>query len=100
MDTLKQIYKGTLSTANSVLYTTPTNATTIIKEIIISNKSESQAIIDIQIDDVYFLKGKTVEANSNIIQTLTTVLPASKNIKASCNAENTMDIYISGIEIS
>lgn len=66
-DTYKQLAKGTLGTANATLYTTPAATTTIVKSIILANKTATDRHATILLDGVEIVFQHDVPANDSII---------------------------------
>jgi len=99
-DTLKQLAKGTLGTANATLYTTPASTTTIVKSIILANKTASDATATITFDGANIVPAHAIPANDSIVIQLTAILEAGMLIEGLAGTADAIDYYISGIEVS
>jgi len=98
-DTLKTLYSGTLGTASASLYTVPASTTTIIKEIILCNKTSSAVTATITFDGINIVGGKSIAANDTLVIELHSILLAGKIIAGLSNTASAVDCFISGIEV-
>lgn len=98
-DTLKQLYKGTLTTSSATLYTVPTSTTAIIKEIILTNKTDTAATATITFDGSTIVGAKSIAANDTLVIELHSIIPAAAIIAGLAGTGSAIDIYISGIEV-
>jgi hypothetical protein len=99
-DTLKTLYKGTLNTTSTTLYTVPASTTTIVKEIILCNKTATDTTATITFDGGSIIAGKVVPKNDTYVVELHSVLAAGKIIAGLAGAASAIDVYISGIEVT
>ena len=100
VDTLKQLYKGTLGTGSATLYTVPTLTTAIIKEIVLANKTVTDVATTITFDGINIVAGKKVPANDSLVIELHSIIPASAIIAGLAGVATSIDVYVSGIEVS
>lgn len=100
MDTLKNLYKGTLGTSSATLYTVPSNTKVIIKEIILCNKTATDATATITFDGCNIISSKTVPKNDSYVVEFHSILETGKIIAGLASAGTAIDVYISGIEVA
>lgn len=100
MDTLKNLYKGTLGTSSATLYTVPAATKAIVKEIILCNKTATDATATITFDGVNIICGKTVPKNDSYVVEFHSILETGKIIAGLASAGTAIDVYISGIEVA
>ena len=98
-DTLKKLTNGTLGTVNATLYTTPASTTTIVKSIIIANKTAVDATATITFNGTNIVPAHIVPANDSIPLQLTAILDATTLIEGLSGTTASIDYYISGIEV-
>jgi hypothetical protein len=98
-DTLKNLYGGTLGTSSATLYTVPASTKTILKEIILCNKTATDATATVTIDSKTIVGGKTVPKNETYLIEFHSVIEAGKIIAGLAGTASAIDIYISGIEV-
>jgi hypothetical protein len=99
----KRLYKGTLTDSNATLYTAPssTGNYTVIKTLTVCNKSASDAVVTISIAGTYLLYQQPITAKKTLLLIdLDHVLQAEELIEGLASADTTMDVYISGKEIT
>lgn len=99
-DTLKQLYKGTLGTSSATLYTVPASTTAIIKEIVLANKTATDATATITFDGVNIVPAKKVPANDALVVELHSIMPTATIIAGLAGTASAIDIYVSGIEVA
>lgn len=99
-DTLKTIYKGTLGTASTTLYTVPASTTAIIKEIILCNKTASAATATITFDSWNIVAAKSIAANDTLVIELHSILETGKILAGLAGTASAIDCFISGIEVA
>lgn len=98
--TPKRLYKGTAGTTSSTAYTVPANTTTIVKNIVLTNKSASVATATIVIAGIEVINNYSINANDTIAIDLSLVMAATETITVQANAANAINIYISGVEVA
>jgi len=99
-DTLKLLGKGTLGTTEATLYTVPANTTTVVKSIILCNKTAADATANIKFADTEIYLEHAVTAKDTLCIQLTSVLEANETIKGLAGTADAINYYISGIEIA
>jgi len=99
-DTLKNLYKGTLGTSSATLYTVPASTKTIIKEMVICNKTGTDATVTISFDGATIIGIKIVPKNDTYVVELHSIIEAGKIIAGLAGAASAIDVYISGIEVA
>jgi len=98
-DTLKKLASGTLGTTEATLYTVPASTKTIVKSIILCNKTTSTATATIKFAGVEVVAAHAVKANDTLCVQITGVLEASATIAGLASAASAINYYISGIEV-
>ncbi len=98
--TPKRLYKGTAGTSATTAYTVPTNTTTIVKNIVMTNKTGSAATITITIAGVEVVNNYSVAANDTVVIDLSLVMSATETITVRAGTANAINVYISGVEVA
>ena len=105
--TPKKLYSGQPTTSATTLYTTPASTSTIVKNILMTNTTATDATITISFvpsggtagatNRVF--TGYTVKANDTVAVDLSSVLSTSDFISALQGTSGAITIYISGVEV-
>ncbi len=99
-DTIKVLAEGTLTTSNATLgVAVPTLKKYIIKEIVLANKTSTDATATITFNSKNIIPGKTVTANDALVVPLNSVLETTYLIEGLSDTTTAIDYYISGVEI-
>ena len=98
-DTLKNLYNGTLANTSGTLYTVPASTKTILKEIVLCNKTATDATATITINGITIVGGKTVSANDSFVIEFHSIIEAGIIIAGLAGTASAIDCYISGIEV-
>ncbi|MCL6615560.1 MAG: hypothetical protein K6T39_00245 [Anoxybacillus ayderensis] len=98
--TAKRLYKGTLGTSASTAYTVPTNTTTIVKNIMLINKTASAATATVTVAGIEVVYNYTVNANDFMVIDLSLVMSAGETITVQAGTANAINVYISGVEVA
>lgn len=98
-DTLKNLCGGTLGTSSATLYTVPSSTKTIVKEIILCNKTNTDATATLTFDGKTIIGGKTIPKNETYPIELHSILESTKVITGLAGTASAIDYYISGIEV-
>lgn len=93
----KNLYGGTLGTTSATLFTASTE--TLVKEIILCNKTASIATATITFNGINIVCGKSIAANDTLIIPLNSVLDSGKIIAGLSGTASSIDAYISGVEV-
>lgn len=104
----KRLYIGQPSTSLGTLYTVPANTKTIVKQIILSNTTGTDATVTLHFvpngqtagNENKIFSTLTVTANNTGIFDLSAVLEAGDTIQAVQGTANAITIHISGVEVS
>ena len=99
-DNLKNLYKGTLANSSATLYTVPALTKTILKEIVLCNKTALDATVTVTLDGINIVCGKTIAKNDTYVIEFHSIVEAGKIIAALAGTASAIDIYISGIEVA
>lgn len=81
-------------------YTVPASTTTIVKNIVMTNKTGSAATITITIAGVEVVNNYSVAANDTVVIDLSLVMSATETITVQAGTANAINVYISGVEVS
>ena len=102
--TAKKLYGGTLSTsAGTVLYTVPSSTVTVVTSLMICNKTGTAATITMAFDGVTLFSAATVNAGETWLigpGDVRQVMATTTTITASAGTSATIDVRISGAEIT
>lgn len=96
----KRLYKGTAGTTSTTAYTVPAGTTTIVKNIILTNKTTSSATITVIIAGAEVIYQYEVTAKDTVTIDLSTVMNATETIMLLAGTASTINVYISGIEVT
>lgn len=99
-NTPKTLASGTLGTSSTTLYTVPGSTTTIVKEIVLCNKTGSAATATITFDGKNIVAAKSIPANDTLVIPLSSVIAAGKIIAGLAGTASAIDYYISGVEVT
>ena len=97
--TPKRLFKGTAETTSTTVYTVPESTTTIVKNIVLTNKTANNAKITITIAGTEVICGYSVAANDTVVIDLSLVMNATETITVQSGTANAINIYISGVEV-
>jgi hypothetical protein len=98
--TPKKLYRGTLGTTSSTLYTVPTNTTAIIKHLAIANTSASAVTVTLSFGGVTYVNALSIAPNTVQNVDLTMIMSASESITASAGTTSAATLHISGVEVA
>jgi hypothetical protein len=98
--TPKRLYKGTAGTTSSTAYTVPANTTTIVKNIVLTNKTGSAATITVVIAGTEVINNFSVNANDTVTVDLSLVMSAGETITIQAGTASAINVYISGVEVA
>lgn len=96
----KRLYKGTAGETSTTAYTVPASTTTIVKNIVLTNKTANDATITITIAGTEVVCGYSVVANNTTVIDLSLVMNAAETITVQSDTANAINIYISGVEVA
>lgn len=99
-DTLKRLSNSTLGTSSGTLYTVPTLTKAIVKEIVLCNKTATDATATITFNGFTVVGAKTVPKNDTLVIELHTIMEAGTIIAGLAGTASAIDCYISGIEVA
>lgn len=92
----------TLSTVASTVYTVPSQYTTIVKQVVVTNTTASPASFNLYIGSATaanaIFSNTTISANDSLIINLSQVLSSLEILTASANANSAVNMTISGVE--
>lgn len=97
---IRPLVRAELNTTDTaVLYTVPVATTTVVTNILVSNKTGAAATFTLYLNEIEAYKDVTVNANSTLNIDLKQALLATQTIQAGASANTAINIHISGIEI-
>jgi len=101
-DTFKKLYNGTLGTSSATLYTVPSDTITVVTEIIICNRNSSgnPTYVTLTFDSTNVIYQKTVVGKDTIVIKTNTILEASDIIAGLAETATSIDVCISGVEMT
>ncbi|MGW8953505.1 hypothetical protein [Streptomyces sp. NPDC055709] len=95
----KKFWRGQLPTAETVVYTTPSNGQAIVTDIVATNMSASSALIAVKLNGVPVLANVGIHPNGVFTIRLSQVLEPNDTISIQGNAA-TAYAHISGVEVA
>ena len=96
--TAQVLFRGAASLTNTTLYTTPSNTTAVITNIVVSNTSATPLTFTINLNGTAILSSVSIAANSSAFFDLKQVLPAGQVLSGSASAVS-VNFSISGVQI-
>jgi hypothetical protein len=97
--TPKRLYKGTPTTTVATAYTVPASTTTIVKNIILTNTTSSDAKVSVLLGGVSIVEQVTISAYSTSTIDLSAVLNGAEIIEVWQGTASACRMYISGVEV-
>jgi hypothetical protein len=98
--TAKRLYKGTAGTSATTTYTVPASTTTIVKNIVLTNKTGSAATVTVTVAGIEIIYNYSVAPNDAVTIDLSLVMNATETIEVQANAAGAINVYISGVEVA
>jgi hypothetical protein len=98
-NTLKVLYRGAAATSSATLYTTPSNTTTLVTSIVITNTAGTAGTYTLLFNDVSMATTVAVPANDSVIVEPKQLLATTQTIKGLASA-TTINFHITGLEIT
>jgi len=98
--TAKRIYKGTPGIVSSTAYTVPALTTTIVKNIILTNKTAIDATITITVSDIEVVYQYNVAAKDTVSLDISIVMLAAETILVVSGTADSINVYMSGVEVA
>ncbi len=98
-NTLRVLYRGAAATSSATLYTVPSNTTTLVTSIVITNTSASAGTYTLLFNDVSMATTVAVPANDSVIVEPKQALGSTNTIKGLASA-TTINFHITGLEIT
>ncbi|ANB56422.1 hypothetical protein GFC29_3138 [Anoxybacillus sp. B7M1] len=96
----KRLYKGTAETSPTTAYTVPANTMTIVKNIVLTNKSASAATATVVIAGIEVVNNYSIDANDTVVIDLSLVMNATETITVQSGTTSAINVYISGVEVA
>jgi hypothetical protein len=87
------------TTLTTLLYTVPSNTTTVVTDIIVANTASTAGTFDLALDGVKIAAGTSIPANGQVNFSIKQVLATTKTITGGASA-TTINFHISGMEIA
>jgi hypothetical protein len=96
----KTFFRGAATTTTSTtLYTVPTDTTSVVTNIVITNTAASAGTFTFSLNDVLLADAVSVGAKDSVVLDMKQVLVATNTIKGGASA-TTINFHIGGVEIS
>lgn len=99
-NTVKKLYAGAPGTTSTVLYTTPANTKTIVKNLVISNITSANATSTINFGGIGLINDYPVSPKDTVVIELSLILEAGETITSIQGTTSALNIHISGVEVS
>lgn len=97
----KRLCKGTFTTSNATIYTTPALTTTFVKAVNICNKTNVDDVVTLKFAGIEILYQQLIEANNSLaVPFYDQILSAGELIEGLSGASGSITYYISGREVS
>ncbi|WGT40152.1 hypothetical protein QH639_05045 [Lysinibacillus sp. 1 U-2021] len=96
----KRLYKGTAGTTSTTAYTVPAGTTTIVKNIVLTNKTTSSATITVIMAGTEIVYQYDVTAKNTVTIDISTVMNATETITLIAGMASAVNVYISGVEVN
>lgn len=96
---VKKLARGSLTTSEATLYTTPASTNAVVTNIVVTNTTSSSITATVKLATVDVLSATAVAANGLLALDVKQVLDAAETITALASAAG-LRIHISGMEIS
>jgi hypothetical protein len=98
-NTLRVLFRGAAATSSATLYTVPSNTTTLVSSIVITNTAASAGTYTLLFNDVSMATTVAVPANDSVIVEPKQALGTTNTIKGFASA-TTINFHITGLEIT
>ncbi|AXQ61078.1 hypothetical protein SEA_HANK144_22 [Streptomyces phage Hank144] len=95
----KNFWRGQLPTAETVVYSAPSNGQAIVTDIVATNISTASALIAVKINDTPLLANVGIQPNGVFAIRISQVLEPNDTIKIQGNSA-TAYAHISGVEVA
>lgn len=92
-------YRGAAATSSTTLYTVPSNTTSVLTDIVVSNTSADQQYVTITIDGINVVPTVPVSANQVLNFQFKTVIGAA-DVIAGYASSTGVKLHLSGVEIA
>lgn len=97
----KKLCAGTLTNSKITLYTVPAATKTIVKSVILCNKTSSAATVDLYFDGKLLLKNYTIPGyDTYVIPYIDSILEATELIEGNSDTASAVDYIICGKEVN
>ena len=90
-------YRGAAATSSTTLYTVPSNTTSVLTDIVVSNTSTDQQYVTITVDGINIIPTVPVSANQVLNFQFKTVIGTTKVIAGYASSTG-VKFHISGVE--
>lgn len=97
--TSKALARTAAATSNTTLYTTPSDTTTIVTNIAVTNTAASAGTFTLNLNGIALASSTAIAANDTVVIDLKQALAATQTISGSASAV-TINFHISGVEIN
>lgn len=99
MTTPKRLYHGTATTEGTTAYTVPMGVSTIVKNILITNKSTDEASVLVRVAGTEIVNNFVIVPTNTISIDLSLLAHERDTIEVSASVDNALNLYISGVEV-
>jgi hypothetical protein len=96
---IKKIYRGSVGTSESTLFTVGASAQVVVTNILLTNTTSTAVTSTVKFGDVEVLSGVSVSANGVLAIDIRQAMDSSETIKASASATG-VRAHISGMEVT
>jgi len=96
---IKKIYRGSVGTSESTLFTVGASAQVVVTNILLTNTTSTAVTATVKFGDVEVLSGVSVSANGVLAIDIRQAMDSNETIKASASATG-VRAHISGMEVT
>lgn len=98
-NTIKPLARAAAGTSSTTLYTVPSNTTTVVTNILVTNTSGASQTFTISLNSVVAYAAATIAANTTAMFDLKQALTATQIIAGFASATS-VNFHITGIEVA
>lgn len=99
MSICRNLYRGTVPGAATVLYTAPKAKRSIVKNVRAVNTSGAPVTLSLDIEGTLFVNGESISAGDVFEVKTFLVMDSEDELNGSCSSGGDIDIHIDGAEV-
>lgn len=98
--TPKKLYANKPGTTSATLYTVPSSTTTIVKNIVLCNTTNTSAVVTLTVGGQTIINSYSVSPNDTVSVDFSLVMIAADIITGLQTTTGAISVYISGVEVA